>query len=176
MRRAITSLSRTKSLSGQDGFTLVELVVTMSVMSIVAVAVTSVALQAIRTTNTIGNRRDVFADGRFALDQLSGQIRQGVSVDPTSTAQTLRFSGYIDGVAKSIVWRTTGTTAPYTLERSSDGGSTFAPVTSTLGSKDVFTYTAHDGITDQVTVSLSLTTSTSSVLLTTDVYLRNAGT
>jgi len=148
----------------------------MSVMSIVAVAVTSVALQSIRTTSTITNRRDVFADGRFALDQLSGQIRQGESIDPTSTSQMLRFSGYIDGASKNIVWRTTGTSAPYTLERSSDGGSTFAPVTSALGSKDIFTYTAHDGVMDQVTVTLSLATSTSSVLLTTDIYLRNAAT
>lgn len=175
MRRAITSRLHTRAAE-EGGFTLVELMVTMAVMSIVATAVMSVAFQTLRTTNTITNRRDVFSDGQFALDQLSSEVRQGESVDATSTAQTLRFSGYIDGVAKTIVWRATGTTAPYTLQRSTNGGTTYVNMLKTLGSNNLFTYTTHDGVKDQVTIALALTTSTSSVNLTTDIYLRNAGT
>ena len=174
MRKAITSRLHTKS-DEEGGFTLVELMVTMAVMSVVATAVMSVAFSTLRTTSTVTNRRDVFNDGRFALDQLSGQVRQGESVDATSTAQTLRFSGYIDGVAKSIVWRATGTSAPYTLQQSTNGGTTYVTMLKTLGSNNLFTYTSHDGVQDQVTIALALTTSTSSVNLTTDVYLRNAG-
>ena len=147
----------------------------MSVMSIVATAVMTVSIQTVRTTNTVTDRRDVFNDGRFALDQLSTQIRQGESIDTTSDAQTLRLSGYIDGTAKTIVWRATGTTAPYSLEHSTNGGTSYVTLLSSLASKDIFTYTAHDGINDQVTVAMELVTSTSSVDLTTDIYLRNAG-
>jgi hypothetical protein len=147
----------------------------MSVMSIVATAVMTVSIQTVRTTNTVTDRRDVFNDGRFALDQLSTQIRQGESIDTTSDAQTLRLSGYVDGTAKTIVWRATGTTAPYSLEHSTNGGTSYVTLLSALASKDIFTYTAHDGVNDQVTVAMELVTSTSSVDLTTDIYLRNAG-
>ena len=147
----------------------------MSVMSIVATAVISVAIQTLRTTNTVTDRRDVFNDGRFALDQMATQIRQGESIDATSDASTLRFSGYVDGVAKTIVWRTTGSAAPYGLERSTNGGTTYVTMLDSLASNDIFTYTAHDGTNDQVTIQLELTTTTSTVDLTTDISLRNAG-
>jgi len=146
----------------------------MAIMSVVATAVMSVAIQTLRTTNTVTDRRDVFNDGRFALDQMSTQIRQGESIDTTSTSQTLRFSGYLDGTAATIVWRATGSAAPYSLERSTNGGTTYVTMLESLGSQDIFTYTLHDGVTDQVTIAMELTTSTSTVDLTTDIYLRNA--
>jgi hypothetical protein len=45
---------------------------------------------------------------------------------------------------------------------------------SSLTNNTPFTYTSHGGIVDQVTVSLSLGTTTSTVLIATDVQLRNA--
>jgi len=47
---------------------------------------------------------------------------------------------------------------------------------SSLTDNNVFTYTSHGGVVDQVTVSLSLGTDTSTILLSTDVDLRNAQT
>ena len=173
MLRAITSRSRTRA-ADEGGFTLVELLVTMSVMSIVATAVLAVAVQTMRTTNTVTNRRDVFNDGRFALDQMSAQIRQAESIDSTSTSQLVKFSGYIDGTSKTIVWRATGSAAPYSLQRSTNGGTSYVTMLSSLNSKDVFAYTTHDDVQDQVTISLGLTTSTSTVDISTDIFLRNA--
>ncbi len=170
MHRAITSLRER-----QEGFTLVELMVTVAIMGVVATAVTSVAINAFNTTTTITNRRDVFNDGRIALDRLSKQLRQGESIDQVaSTASSVTFSTYIDGVAKTVVWRVNGSASPYELQESRDGGTTFNTIVSALGSSSVFTYTPHGGVLDQVTIALTLVTDSTEVELTTDVHLRNA--
>ena len=177
---------RIRRADGEAGFTLVELVVTMAVMSIVATAMMAVAMRSFTTTSTITNRRDVLADGRIAIDQMTKQLRQGESVDlTTSNAYTLKFSGYIDGTQSTIEWRVTGTSAPYTLEQSRDGGAHFAPLVSPILCKtasdtgcsaDPFTYVQHAGIVDQVTIDLTFETNTSTVDLVSDVQLRNVET
>ena len=169
-RRATTSRR-----DGQSGFTLVELLVTMLVMGVVATAVMAVAMRTFTTTATITNRRDVLADGRTALDRLSKELRQGESIDQTvSDASTISFSGYIDGDPATIVWQVTGSSAPYTLEESRLGGANPVPIVSSLSDNDVFTYTTHGIVVDQVTVRLSLQTMTTTVVISTDVQLRNA--
>jgi prepilin-type N-terminal cleavage/methylation domain-containing protein len=169
---------------GEAGFTLVELVVTMAVMSIVATSVMSVAFRLFTTTSTVTNRRDVLTDGRTAIDQMTKQLRQGESVDQAnSSASKLTFDTYIDGVATTIVWRVTGSAAPYTLEQSRNGGTTFAPLVSPILCKtaadpgcsvDPFTYTSHGSVVDQVTIDLTFKTNTSTIDLISDVQLRNA--
>jgi prepilin-type N-terminal cleavage/methylation domain-containing protein len=177
---------RIRRADGEAGFTLVELVVTMAVMSIVATAMMAVAMRSFTTTSTITNRRDVLTDGRIATDQMTKQLRQGESVDlTTSNASTLKFSGYIDGTQSTIVWRVTGSSAPYTLEQSRDGGAHFAPLVSPIlcqtsadtgCSADPFTYIQHAGVVDQVTIDLTFETNTSTVDLISDVQLRNVET
>jgi prepilin-type N-terminal cleavage/methylation domain-containing protein len=165
----------TSPRDGQRGFTLVELVVTMMVMSIVATAVMAVAMRTFTTTATITNRRDVLADGRTALDRLSKELRQGESIDQTvSNGSTISFSGYINGNPATIVWSVTGSSAPYTLKESQIGGANPVPVVSSLSDNNVFMYTTHGTVVDQVTVRLSLQTTTTTVVMSTDVQLRNA--
>jgi len=174
---------RIQRANGEAGFTLVELVVTMAVMSIVATAMMAVAMRSFTTTNTITNRRDVLVDGRVAIDQMTKQLRQAESIDASSTESTLTFDSYIDGVAATIVWRVTGTSAPYVLEQSRDGGHTFAPLVSPLLCKTSadtgcadhppFTQNPPGGPTDRITIDLTFETSTSTVDLISDVQLRN---
>jgi len=155
----------------------------MAVMSIVATAMMAVAMRSFTTTNTITNRRDVLVDGRVAIDQMTKQLRQAESIDATSTQSMLKFSSYIDGVATTIVWRVTGSSAPYVLEQSRDGGHTFAPLVSPLMCKTSadtgcaahppFTQNPPGGPTDRITIDLTFETSTSTVDLISDVQLRN---
>lgn len=151
----------------------------MLVMGLVASSVMLVALRTFTDTATITNRRDVLADGRIALDRMTKQLRQGEVVS-TSTVSKIEFTGYVVGVSKTIVWQAGGTTAPYTLQESLDGGAHFTTVLSELDSNSLFTYTTHtdaDGnaVTDQVTVTIGLQTATNKVItLTEPVELRNA--
>lgn len=147
----------------------------MLILSIVSTAVIALAMRAFTDTATITNRRDVYADGRLALDRMSKQFRQGEAVDQaaSSTSQAT-VSTYLDGAAATVVWRVDGSSPPYRLQESRDGGTTYTTVVSSLSSPDVFTYTAHDGVVDQITISLSLATNTSTVDLTSDINLRNA--
>lgn len=169
MREAIRSLSRR-----QGGFTLVEMLVTMLVMGVVATSVMAVALRAFTDTGIITNRRDVFGDGRIALDRLSKQLRQGEAIDATSSPTMVKFTGYIDGAPKTIVWRVIGSAAPYSLQESRNGGASYATLLSALSASNVFTYTQHGTVTDQVTIRLSLGTKTSTAVISSDVFLRNA--
>ena len=175
---------RTRPRDDEAGFTLVELVVTMAVMSVVATAMMAVAFRSFTTTATITNRRDVLADGRVAIDQMSKQLRQAESVDTGASSQsTVTFDTYIDGTAATVIWRVTGTGAPYTLEQSRDGGAHFAALVSPLLCKTStdpgcslhppFTLVSHAGVIDQVTIDLTFQTTTSSVDLISDVQLRN---
>ena len=91
-----------------------------------------------------------------------------------SDASTISFSGYIDGDPATIVWQVTGSSAPYTLEESRLGGANPVPIVSSLSDNDVFTYTTHGIVVDQVTIRLSLQTTTTTVVISTDVQLRNA--
>jgi prepilin-type N-terminal cleavage/methylation domain-containing protein len=169
-RRATTS-----RVDGEAGFTLAELLVTMLVMGIVASSVMAVAFRMFTTTSTITNRRDVLADGRTALDRLSKQLRQGESIDQlSSSSSAITFSGYIDGDPATIVWSVTGSYAPYTLTESTLDGSNAVPIVTSLSDNNVFTYTSHGTVVDQVNIRLPLKTSTTTVVLSTDVQLRNA--
>jgi len=149
--------------------------VTFVILGLVATGVVSLAMRAFVDTATIAERRDVFADGRIVLDRLSKQLRQAESVDQAAgPASVDRDSSDRDGTPTVVVGRGVGSAPPYRLEESRNGGTSFTTVASSLASPDVFTYTTHAGVLDQVTVRLELRTRTSTVPLTTDVFLRNA--
>jgi prepilin-type N-terminal cleavage/methylation domain-containing protein len=168
-------MSPNRAVEGEDGFTLIELMITAAIMSIVSTAVIAMAMRTVDTSATIVDRRDVLAEGRIALDRLGKQLRQAESVDTTtSTATRIEFETYIDGTPTSVVWRVNGSTAPFQLQESRDGGVNFTTIATSLSASNVFTYTTHAGLTDQVTIDISLATPTNIVHLTLDVYLRNA--
>ncbi|GIU99648.1 MAG: hypothetical protein KatS3mg014_1264 [Actinomycetota bacterium] len=149
--------------------------VTMLVLGIVATATIGLAMRAFTDTNTVLDRRNVLRRRARRLDRLTKQLRQATSVDAGwSTAQQIRFTGYLDGSPRTFAWRVQGSSAPYRLQESRDGGTTYVTVVSSLADPNVFTYTVHGGVLDQVTIRLELATRTTTVELTSDVYLRNA--
>lgn len=158
----------------ERGFTVVELMATMAVMGVIVAATLGVAYRALTDTGIVQNRRDVLGDGQLALTQLTKQLRQAESVNQlTSTTSLVEFNGYINGTAHKIAWRALGSAAPYQLQTRRDDGAWWT-VAKSLASADVFTYTTHDTVLDQVTIQLSLGTKTSTVTITSDVNMRNA--
>jgi len=168
-------MSPSRAIRGEAGFTLIELMITAAIMSIVSTAVIAMAMRTVDTSATIVDRRDVLAEGRIALDRLGKQIRQAESVDTTySSATQIKVATYIDGTPTTVVWRVQGSAAPFQLQESRNGGTTFSTVVRSLSASNVFKYTTHASLTDQVTIDISLATPTNIVHLTSDVYLRNA--
>ena len=164
----------TEPFDGERGLTVVELMVTMLVLGIIAAAAFAVLFRAFDTTNIVTSRRDVLGDGQFALDQMTKHIRQAESIDTAvSDADTIEMETYVNGEAKTIVWRVIGSSAPYELQLSTDGGTNYHTVLAYLASTDLLTYTSHDGVLDQVTIALALGTDTSTVEITSDVNMRN---
>ena len=81
-------MSPNRAIEREDGFTLIELMITAAIMSIVSTAVIAMAMRTVDTSATIVDRRDVLAEGRIALDRLGKQIRQAESVDTTYSTAT----------------------------------------------------------------------------------------
>lgn len=147
----------------------------MLVLGIVATATIGLAMRAFTDTNTVLDRRNVLADGRIALDRLTKQLRQATGVDAaSSTAREIHFTGFLNGAPAAFAWRVEGSSPPYRLQESRNGGASYVTVVPSLADPNVFTYTPHGGVLDQVTIRLELATRTTTVELTSDVYLRNA--
>jgi prepilin-type N-terminal cleavage/methylation domain-containing protein len=160
--------------SDERGFTIGEMVVTLAVMSVIVAASLSVLFSVYKNTGVVLNRRDVLGNGQIALQRMTKQFRQTSSIISTSATQfsVNTFTG--DGTAHQIAWRTTGSSAPYSLQMQTDGGP-FVTFLSYLTTPNIFTYADPDGdgVADQVSISLSLGTTTKTVVLTSDVDMRN---
>lgn len=160
----------------EDGFSLVEVMVTLMIMGIITTAVLGVAMRAFKDTTIISNRRDVLGDGQIALQRMTKDLRQGTSITTaTSTPSRIDMESYVDGTPTSISWRTQGSSAPYTLVRVVEGG-TPVPQLKQLASDQLFTYQTYDGLLNRISISMQLDTQTQDVPIQAEVFLRNATT
>lgn len=167
----------------ERGFTVVELMVTLLVMGIIASAALSVMVRAFTDSGIVQNRRDVFGDGQIALGQMSKQFRQGevvgVDTDVSLAVTSVTVDTYVGGSAEQVIWRTTGSAAPYRLQTSTDGGATYRTLLSNLVTDQVFLLVPHENsvqesVIDEIDITLVLGTKTQSVRITSKVNLRNA--
>lgn len=134
----------------EGGFTLVEMVVTLLVMSIITAAFLAVFSRALTDSETVQFRRDYLNDMRIAMEQMTKQIRQATAVD-TAQADYLGMDTLINGASHHIHYRVDGTT----LVREIDGGSA-TPILQDLASTAVFTYTYSDGILEEIDILLTV--------------------
>jgi type II secretory pathway pseudopilin PulG len=147
--------------------------VTLMILGIIATAVLGVAMRAFKDTSIISSRRDVLGDGQIALQRMTKDLRQASSIDEaTSTATRVDFTTYIDGVEHDVSWVVQGSSAPYRLVRSVDGG-TAVPMFQNLASSSVFTYEYYDGLLNRVDILMDLETQSSDVPIEAQVFLRN---
>ncbi len=106
--------------SGTDsGMSLVELIITVSILGVVMLAVTSVLLSSSRSEARTMRRAEIQASSRQALALMTTELRQA-GADPASPA--LGFAGIVDGGANRIRVRAdlNGDRAIQTTEPSED--------------------------------------------------------
>jgi len=149
--------------------------VTLAVMGVIVAATMSVLFSVYQQTGVVLNRRDVLGEGQIAMQQMTKQFRQATAIN-SSSATSLSVETFTGpGDAHQIAWQTSGSSAPYSLQKQTDGGP-FTTVLTSLTSPDIFPAyvdTDLDGNVDQVRIELSLGTKTASVVLTSDVQMRN---
>lgn len=185
-------IKRLRDLSSrQDGFTLVELMVTIAVMSIVTTATMSVLFRAYDSNTVTLSRVQSQNDGRLALQRLSKSVRQMTAEVATPTATRFIFNTYVEGVLRQIEWKTTP--GGLLLTRTSNVG-TGSPCAGTDVDHDcyitmledlqnplaVFRYTSDSSLAGEngtalqvVEVRLQLGTESATIPLETRIALRN---
>lgn len=149
--------------------------VTLAVMGVIVAATMTVLFSVYKETGVVLNRRDVLGEGQIAMQQMTKQFRQATAINSSSaTALSVQtFTGA--GIAHQVAWRTSGSSAPYSLQKQTDGGP-FTTVLTSLSSPNIFPAYVDsdlDGNVDQVRIELSLGTKTATVVLTSDVQMRN---
>ena len=86
-----------RRLSGEDGFTLPELLVAFALLALALTAIVGVQYSAQRAYLTGDRKAEVQQNARFALERLASEIRQATAVTAAS-ASSITFTGP-DGVA-----------------------------------------------------------------------------
>jgi len=164
MLRALRN--RTRS---DRGTTVVELLVTVAVMSLIVGAVMTVWSAAQKGEGTATSRTVDLNEMRNALQRMTKDIRQASSVH-TQTATSFDADTYIEGVKHRVAYTASGTT----LTRKVDAGTAVTLLTD-LANTNVFTYTTDGNLLLQVTVLLTIDQSSGegTLNLQSDVQTRN---
>lgn len=120
------------------------------------------------------NRTETLDEMRGVLNRMTKDLRQATNVDETvSTASTITFSTYIDGVTTPVVYTASGTT----LKRKVGSAAPFTVMTH-LADTDVFDYVSGGTATGVQWVEMTLSVTpkgfpTTTLVLNSEVNLRN---
>jgi type II secretory pathway component PulJ len=124
-----------------------------------------------RSAAFVSNRSETLDSMRLAVDQMTKEIRQATSVDPSSTSSHLEMDTYILGVTKHIVYQATGSNVTRSLS-----GDPAVVIQNQVTSTDLFTYV--DSVFNVQVVSIRLSVHPvnapdTTLVLTSEARLRN---
>jgi prepilin-type N-terminal cleavage/methylation domain-containing protein len=145
-----------RALRGERGYSLIEMLIVLSIMSVVMGALTTVFVQASNSELDMNNRFQAQQESRLALDKMRREVHCGSVATPagSSSSVTLTLPAYCKTGSGSITWCTRNvSTNRYALYRvvgaSCSGGVKWAdylvPTSSATvcsGTLCIFTYVA----------------------------------
>lgn len=143
--------ARLRSLRAEErerGITVVEVVVVMSLLSIVMAVILSTLWQAQRGEAYTRGRTAALDEMRISLNRMTKDLRQVYEINGTPTATYLDVDTYVDGVPAQVVFDMSGGT----LRRTVNGGSP-SIVQSGLTNGSIFTYTPDATSPNLVTIT-----------------------
>ena len=160
------------------GFTLVELVIVITIVGIISVVIGSMLLGTVKAWTFKFNRNDSLWDGRIALDRMTREIRAIKNTTSVTTASAAQFR-FIDAGNKDITYSMSSTN----LNRTENGtANLLAENVSSLA----FTYYDTNGNTiatptvspsatniRRIRISLTLTKNGENVYLRSDASTKN---
>jgi prepilin-type N-terminal cleavage/methylation domain-containing protein len=77
--------------TSEQGFTLVELLVTITIMGVIATSITGVVISTFRVEQNQASLQDVVDDGRISLQRIRRELRAARRIHEDSDAGALRF-------------------------------------------------------------------------------------
>jgi len=160
-----------RTSAAETGFTLIEVVITVTLLAIVLGALLTVFESVQRSAAFVQNRSESLDAMRIVVDEMTKEIRQATSVAPSSTTSMLDMTTYLLGVSKRVVYQASGTQ----LTRSVNGGTPVVVLTR-MTSADLFTYT--DSVSNVELVALTVSVNPQNrpdteLVLTSEARLRN---
>jgi prepilin-type N-terminal cleavage/methylation domain-containing protein len=162
-----------RTSAAEEGFSLIELVITVALLGIVLGSLLTVFESVQRSAAFVQNRSETLDSMRLVVDAMTKEIRQATNVAASSTASRLEMDTYVLGVTKNIVYQATGTTLTKKV-----GTDPAVTVQTRLTSTDLFTYT--DSVSSVELVALTLEVNPlnrpeTTLVLTSEARLRNKG-
>jgi len=178
--RNLNSELRTQNSELQRGFTLIEIIIVIVILSIVSAITIKFLVDSLRIYTMTVNQKTLFDEGKFALERMCRDIRdaQSISVPNTgSSGSSITFkrtnATAYDGVGDTITFQVPVTTLIKSKNPSYPGGVTPALAEHVTG----FTVTRGQSTTNnlnEITLALNLLLTTGeNVTLQTRVYPKN---
>ena len=186
-------MSRLPRLRGERGYTLVEMLTVLVIMSVVITSLTTVFVQASNSETDMNNRFQAQLTARLALDKLRREVHCAAVGTPTgvSSSVTITLASYCKTGSGSITWctrssgtntyalyRVVGTTCSWGVKWADNlvASATASPCS---GALCVFNYTAQSLTTlAKLSVDFPVNTNPSKTVdlyeLTDDIVLRNS--
>ncbi len=125
-----------QSVEREKGFSLIELLITVSLLLVIGVVVVQTLDSVTRSQAYQADRTASLDSMRIVLNNMTKELRQATAVDePNSTASTVSFSTYVHGTLRNITY----TAINGTLTRRLDAGVAI-PVQAGLANDSIFTY------------------------------------
>jgi type II secretory pathway pseudopilin PulG len=184
-------IARMRRLSGEGGFTLVELMVSSLMGVVVMGAVASLMIGTVRQQPKISKESQNISSARWMLERLTHELRNGIAVKE-GTASKISFEGYVRHSAcggstvlgpssPAIKCRITYECTTTTCSRKETSPATTTglarPIFSGLTSSQIFTYVPSVANATYVKATLTLTDPTdagSPLVISSGTSLRNA--
>ena len=165
---------RNVPLQLQRGFTLIEVIVVIVILSIVSAITINFLINSLKIYTMTVNQKTLFDEGKLALERMCRDIRDGRSITSPASGGSGSLITFIrnnatvqDVAAENITFRLTGTT----LEKVKA-----SPVATSSLASNVSTFTVTRGAAGNDEITLVLTLSLASgenVTLQTKVYPKN---
>lgn len=157
---------------GEAGVTIVELLIASSILLVVLLA-TFASFESVSKAQAYqANRTQTLDEMRGVLNRMTKDLRQATTVDDAvSTASTITFTTYINGVDTDVVYTAAGST----LTRKVGTASAFT-VMSHLADTNLFSYVSAGSGVQWVEMTLRVTPTgypTTTLVLNSEVNLRN---
>ena len=164
---------RNVPLQLQRGFTLIEVIVVIVILSIVSAITINFLINSLKIYTMTVNQKTLFDEGKLALERMCRDIRDGRSITSPASGGSGSLITFIrnnataqDVAAESITFQLTGST----LEKIKS-----SPSATSAMAANVSTFTVTRGATnDEITIVLTLSLSSGeNVTLQTKVYPKN---